>query len=174
MKHMFLARTIFAMVLLLILSSCAQSGLQIGYSVNLCCPGNYSQYRTYSLESQEMPGFLQEYVASEFNVAIQERGLVRNDNNADVAIKLIYRHINLNPEQETIDPFERRTEMDVTLRYVATILVEIYETNSGAQVWSGQINRIHNVYPGEYMHEDRAKPAFLATFRELLANYPTI
>jgi len=160
--------------IMLFLAGCAQNTLQIGYSVNLCCPGDYEKYRNYRLELREMPGFLQNYVASEFNAAMQEKDLARNDGMPDITVRLTYRHINLNPEQELIDPFERRIDQDVTLRYIATIMVDIFETSSGRQVWGGQINRIHSVLPGEYMHEENAKPAFLLAFRELLANYPTI
>jgi len=156
------------------LVGCAQNTMQIGYSVNLCCPGDYDKYGNYRLELKEMPGFLQDYVAAEFDEAMQEKGLSRNDNMPDMTVRLTYKHINLNPEQELIDPFERRIDQDVTLRYVATIMVDMFETSSGRQVWGGQINRIHSVLPGEYMHEERAKPAFLQAFRELLGNYPTI
>jgi hypothetical protein len=159
---------------LLFLTACAQNSMQIGHSVNLCCPGDYEKYRSYRLDLREMPGFLQEYVASEFDVAMQEKGLTRNDRVPDMTVRLTYRHINLNPEQELIDPFERSVNQDVTLRYVATILVDMFETSSDRHVWGGRINRIHTVLPGEYMHEERAKPAFLLAFRELLKSYPTI
>jgi hypothetical protein len=165
---------ILSLSILLFLTACAQNAMQIGHSVNLCCPGDYENYRSYRLDLREMPGFLQGYVASEFDVAMQEKGLSRNDSMPDMTVRLTYRHINLNPEQELIDPFERSVNQDVTLRYVATIMVDMFEISSGRQVWGGQINRIHTVLPGEYMHEERAKPAFLLAFRELLKNYPTI
>lgn len=157
---------------LLFLSACAQNGGQIGYSVNLCCPGNYDEYKEYRLETQDLPSFLGDYVIAEFDTVFQEKGLARNDSRNQLRVTLSYRHINLNAEQETIDPFERRLDEDVTLRYVATIVVDIRESSSGEMVWSGQINRIHTVVPGEYMHEDRARPEFSGAFREMLASYP--
>lgn len=160
------------LTVLLFLSSCAQNGGQIGYTVNLCCPGNYDEYKEYRVETQDLPSFLGDYVVAEFDTVFQEKGLTRNDNRNELRVTLSYRHINLNAEQEAIDPFERRLDEDVTLRYVATIVVDIRESSSGQMVWSGQINRIHTVVPGEYMHEDRARPEFADAFREVLASYP--
>ena len=160
------------LALIVLLSSCAQTGGQIGYSVNLCCPGNYGEYKEYRIETQDLPSFLGDYVIAEFDRVFQEKGLTRNDNRNQLRVTLSYRHINLNAEQETIDPFERRVDEDVTLRYVATILVDIRESSTGQLVWSGQINRIHTVVPGEYMHEDRARPEFAGAFRQMLTSYP--
>lgn len=159
---------------ILMLAGCAQDFMQIGASTTTCCPGDYDQYLAYGLEFRDMPGFLQEYVGEEFDAAFQEKGLVRNDRLNDVVVSLVYRHINLNPEQEHIDPFERRIEEDTRLRYVATIAIEIHESDSGDLVWAGQINRIHSVLPGAYMHEDRARPAFREAFREALSTYPAL
>jgi hypothetical protein len=159
---------------MLLLASCAQNGGQIGHSVNLCCPGNYAAYQSYGVSTQEMPGFLEEYVLAEFDGAFQEKGLLRNDRLNDVRVTLSYRHVNLNPDQEQFDPFERRIEEEIVLRYVANIVVDIHESSTNRLVWSGQINRIHSVRPGEYMHEDRARPEFRAAFRELLASYPAL
>jgi len=159
---------------LLLMVGCAQDFMQIGHSTTHCCPGDYDEYLAYGLQFQDMPGFLQEYVGEEFDAAFQEKGLVRNDRLNDITVRLIYRHINLNPEQEHIDPFERRIEEDTRLRYVATIVIEMHESDSGELVWAGQINRIHSVLPGSYMHEDRARPAFRAAFREALSSYPPL
>lgn len=153
-------------------TACAQTSLQIGHSVNLCCPGSYGEYKEYRLETQDIPSFLSDYVVSEFDSVFQEKGLIRNDSRNQVRITLSYQHVNLNPEQEAIDPFERQLEEDVTLRYIATIVVDIRESSTGEMVWSGQINRIHTVIPGEYMHEDVARPEFAGAFREMLATYP--
>jgi hypothetical protein len=160
--------------ILLGLTACAQTSQQIGHSVNLCCPGNYGEYKEYRLETQDIPSFLNAYVVSEFDSVFQEKGLMRNDSRNQVRITLSYQHVNLNPEQETIDPFERQLVDDVTLRYIATIVVDIRESSTGEMVWSGQINRIHTVVPGEYMHEDVARPEFAGAFREMLASYPVL
>jgi hypothetical protein len=164
----------FAVAAILLLVGCAQTGSQIGHSVNLCCPGNYAEYSDYGVELTEMPGFLADYVVVEFDRAFQEKGLRRNDNRNQLRVALSYRHVNLNPEQENIDPFERRIEEDIVLRYEATIIVEMRESASGLLVWSGQINHLHSVTPGEFMHEERARPEFANAFRAMLASYPML
>jgi len=156
------------------LGACAGDFRQIGYSTTYCCPGDYENYHAWGLEYQNMPVFLRDYVGEEFEQAFAEKGLIRNDRLNDIVVTLRYSHVNLNPEQELVDPFERRVEQDVRLRYAATIEIEMHETDSGERVWAGQINRIHSVLPGEYMHEDRARPAFRVAFTEALASYPAL
>jgi len=119
-----------------------------------------------------MPAFLSNYVVAEFDRAFQEKGLSRNDRSNQLRVSLTYRHVNLNPEQEDIDPFERRIEEDVVLRYEATILVEIRESATGKVVYAGKVNHLHSVIPGEYMHEERARPEFANAFRAMLSSYP--
>lgn len=119
-----------------------------------------------------MPLFLRDYVANEFDIAIQEKGLNRNDQINDLRIVLRYNHVNLFPAQQDIDPFVRRGSSNVELNYIATLEVEMYETRTSELVWAGSVSRIHSVVPGEYMHEDRAGPEFQAAFRKLLNDYP--
>lgn len=165
-------RLVLIVSLMLGLTACAGNGMQIGNSVSLCCPGDYDNYQNYRIELQEMPGFLSDYMLAEFETALREKGLQRNALNPDLIVRLSYQHINLNPEQEEVDPFERRTDQDIMLRYVATIVIEMLEQPSNKVVWAGQVNRIHTVVPGEYMHEENARPEMLAAFRDLLTNYP--
>ncbi|MBU2097660.1 MAG: hypothetical protein KKD00_02785 [Gammaproteobacteria bacterium] len=165
---------IFLVSIAFLLVGCAQTGAQIGHSIHQCCPGNYMEYRDYGVELREIPAFLSDYVVAEFDRAFQEKGLTRNDNRNQLRVALTYRHVNLNPEQEEIDPFERRVEEDIVLRYEATILVEIRESASGKVVYAGQINHLHSVTPGEFMHEERARPEFANAFRAMLGSYPTL
>ncbi len=164
--------TLFA-ACLVFLSSCAQTGTQIGSSLTLCCPGDYENYEDFGLEVVDMPIFLRDYVSAEFEAVFQSKGLSRNDRMNDVRAVLTYRHINLDPETEDIDPFVRLESISTELRYIARIDVDIYETRSNDLVWAGSISRIHQVSPGEYMHEDRAKPSFYQAFSNLLADYPS-
>ncbi len=167
------ARLFFVAVSFLIVS-CSQSPYKIGSSVTLCCPGDYQEYSTYSLGSKDLPLFLSAYVLEEFDKAIQEKGLVRNDNIHDLIITLSYKHINLTAEQENIDPFFRQESINTELKFIAKLIVEMHETATNKLVWSGQINRIHTVRPGEYMHDERARGEFLMAFRKMLASYPNV
>lgn len=167
-------QTLLMLVAGSLLAACATGGPQVGHTVTLCCPGNYAEYRAYGLDVQDMPGFLSDYMVAEFDAALQDKGLVRNDRLNDLVVTLSYRHVNLNPEQEEVDPFERRIEEEQMLRYVANIVVEMRETDTGRDVWAGRINRIHTVLPGEYMHEEGARPEIRNAFTQMLESYPAL
>ena len=156
-----------------LLASCVQTGTQIGASPSLCCPGDYANYATYGLSTEDMPQFLRDYVVAEFDAAFQAKGLRRNDSRNDLRVLLRYNHINLNPEQQDIDPFERIESQNVELSYIAAIDIEMVDTRSNELVWAGSISRIHRVTPGEYMHEAGARPAFQQAFSTVLESYPS-
>ncbi len=161
-------------LLLVLLTACAQTGGQIGTTLDVCCPGDYDDYDDYGVLVVDMPLFLREYVMTEFDRAFQEKGLNRNDQINDLRVELRYNHINLRTDQEEINPFMRMEAMSTELSYVAEIQVRMFETATGNLVWGGSIRRIHHVTPGEYMHEERARPEFLQAFREILQSYPDL
>ena len=158
----------------IILVGCAQTGTQIGSNLSICCPGNYSSYTEYGLEVQNMPIFLRDYVTAEFESAFNQKGLSRNDRINDVRVVLRYVQIDLVPGQAEIDPFVRIERLNVELNYIARIEIEILETQSNDVVWAGSVSRIHQVTPGEYMHENRARPYFQQAFQSLLESYPPL
>lgn len=168
----FISRLIVLLGLAMLLLACSQTATQIGSSPLLCCPGGYESYSEYSLETENLPIFLRDYVVAEFERAFDSKGLSRNDQFHDVEVVLRYNHINLYPDQQDIDPFVRIESLSVELSYVAQIVVEVFETATGDKVWAGAISRIHQVTPGEYMHESRASPAFYDAFVRMLENYP--
>ncbi|CAN0437923.1 unnamed protein product [Discosporangium mesarthrocarpum] len=161
-------------LLLVSLAGCTLSGRQIGTSLETCCPGDYDDYDDYGVRVIDMPIFLRDYVVEEFDTAFQEKGLSRNDQINDLRVELHYNHINLRPDQEDINPFVRVEALTTELSYIAEIEVLMYETVTNNLVWGGSISRIHQVTPGEYMHEGRARAEFLEAFRSLLENYPDL
>lgn len=156
------------------LAGCSLTGGQIGTSLEVCCPGDYDDYDDYAVRAINMPLFLRDYVVEEFDTAFQEKGLSRNDQINDLRVELEYNHINLRPEQEDINPFVRVEALTTELTYIAEIEVRMYETATNNLVWGGSISRIHQVTPGEYMHEGRARLEFQQAFRTLLENYPDL
>tara|TARA_R100001377_G_scaffold18176_2_gene9346 strand:- start:858 stop:1385 length:528 start_codon:yes stop_codon:yes gene_type:complete len=166
-------KAIGSLLFLTILTACSSTaGTRIGNTVTLCCPGNYANYQSYAIEDAGVPFFMRDYVIMEFDTAFQELGMVRNDGSGDIIVNLNYRHVNLDSEQQDIDPLMRVESMTVELRYIANIDISMRERAGGKIVWEGTISRIHTVQPGEYMHEEGASTAFLATFRDLLSEYP--
>ena len=173
MQRTHLVRLTVTLFFLGLLSACSSyQSMSIGNTVTLCCPGNYANYNNYAIEVEGLPVFLRDYVVTEFDTAFQELGMTRNDVNSDIVVNLTYRHVSLNPEQQAIDPFTRIETMNTTIDYIANIDITMRERNGGKEVWGGTISHIHSVAPGEYMHEEGAKPAFLMTFRDLLTEYP--
>ena len=161
------------LIFALFLQGCSSTGgLRIGNSLTLCCPGNYNDYVEYRVEVENLPLFLRGYVVSAFDTAFEELGLERNDQTSDLVVTLAYQHVNLNAEQQNINPFIRPETITEELSDIAVINITMRETATGMEVWEGTISRMHNVTPGEYMHEDRASTAFLNTFRDLLSDYP--
>ena len=160
------------LAVMLVFTGCTQTGLRIGNTVTLCCPGSYADYEAYRLQTENMPIFLRNWIVDMFDSSFQERGMERNDQVNDLIVTLSYQHVNLNPETEDVNPFVRQESIDVELRYIAVVNVSMRETRTGEEVWAGQVSRIHTVSPGEYMHEGPARVAFLETFRDLLADYP--
>ncbi len=167
-------KTVFVVCCLWILTACSQTGPQIGTSLILCCPADYANYNEYRLETVDVPLFLRDYVVSEFESAFQAKGLSRNDRANDIRIVMTYRHIELFPGQPDIDPFVRMDALNVELNYIARIEIQMIETSSNEVVWAGSVSRIHQVSPGEYMHEDRARPYFYQAFQSLLESYPAL
>ncbi|MFT5691023.1 MAG: hypothetical protein ACI92E_000348 [Oceanicoccus sp.] len=158
----------------LAVSGCAQTGSQIGKNLRLCCPGDYVSYREYGLEVVDMPLFLADYIATEFTAVLEEKGLIRNDRVNDVKVVLRYKQVDLVPGQEVIDPYVKNESLNIELSYIATVEIDIIETQSSDLVWAGSVSRVHRVRPGEYMHEDRARPYFYSAFQSLLVSYPVL
>tara|TARA_R110001592_G_scaffold211099_1_gene462790 strand:+ start:33 stop:557 length:525 start_codon:yes stop_codon:yes gene_type:complete len=172
MFKLHLVKTIATLLFLTFLTACSSTEPRIGNTVTLCCPGNYANYRSYGVEDAGVPIFMRDYVITEFDTAFQELGMTRNDGSGDIVVNLSYRHVNLDSEQQDIDPLMRVESMTVELRYIANIDISMRERAGGKIVWEGTISRIHTVQPGEYMHEEGASTAFLMTFRDLLTEYP--
>ena len=151
-----------------------QTGYQIGSRLETCCPGDYDDYDSYSLATNNMPLFLRDYVVEEFEAAFAEKGVVRDDQFHDLNVVMRYNHINLSPEQEEINPFVRIEAISTELSYIAEIEVEMYETATENLVWAGSISRIHHVTPGEYMHVGPARLEFRNAFARMLEDYPDL
>jgi len=153
---------------LLFISGCEQNSLRIGNGVDICCPGDYANYHSFNVETHELPFFMRDYVVNEFISALEQRGLHYNEQVSDLQIALVYRHINLNADQQQIDPFVTQSIIDgesveTELRYIATIDIIMRESTTNKVIWAGEVHRLHT---------PRAIAAFRESFRDLLQHYP--
>lgn len=152
-----------------ILASCASNSSGIGTYIETCCPG--SGYETFSVTTKDIPAFLGPLMQSNFSVAFANHGLQPTTENADLAVELRYEQENLSANR-TNDDFEEQIASGDSLRFVAKIVIDIRETGTDKIIWSGHLQRIHDVGPGEYMHTGSASIALLDAFTKVLKDFP--
>ena len=156
---------IFLFVLLL--TSCQTNQSGIGYSVDFCCVEKI--YRTFTVRSENFPEFLRPLMVSSFQAVFSEKGFNPVERNGDLEVLLRYEQEDID-EVSRLDDFEGHLEPGGKLRYMAKVRIEIREL-SGGLVWSGNMQRIHDVDAGEYMHAGKATVALQNTMRLMLKSF---
>ena len=151
-----------------LLSACASNPSGIGTNVTLCCADKAHQ--SFSVSAVDIPAFLGPLLVSNFSVALAARGLQPVEDDADLDVVLKYVQTNL-IQDNAKDDFDESLSPGGDVRFSAKIVVEIKDASSGKMVWSGSIQRTHNVSPGEYMHTGRASISLLDSFMELLVDF---
>jgi hypothetical protein len=58
------------------------------------------------------------------------------------------------------------------VRFVAQVQLELKNSVTGEMLWSGSMQRVHNVYEGSYMHDAPARAAMRNAFLEIFGDYP--
>ncbi len=164
-----LKNTTLVLGLFVLLAGCASKFNGIGTSMISCCAA--PEYQTFSVEAVEMPAFLGAIVMSNFNVALAERGVQPVSENGDLHVILRYEQENLSMPND-YDEFDERIDDGLRTRFMAKVVIEMTDTDNDQVVWSGSLQRIHNVGPGDYMHTGIASIAMLEAMRELLLDYP--
>jgi uncharacterized protein YoaH (UPF0181 family) len=141
--------------------------------------------------TRDMPAFLGPIMTSNFSVALASHGLtplapsadlVSSDRPtsdtsistdsvpADLTVELSYEQENLSVDSDR-DHFAERLATGDALRFVAKIMIEIRDNSTNEIVWAGQIQRIHDVGPGEYMHTGKASMPLLTAFTQVLEDF---
>jgi hypothetical protein len=85
-------------------------------------------------------------------------------------VELSYEQENLSPDTER-DNFAEHLATGDAQRFVAKIMIEIRDNSTNEVVWAGQIQRIHDVGPGEYMHTGKASIPLLDAFTQVLKDF---
>ncbi|MDH5738215.1 MAG: hypothetical protein OEZ23_07875, partial [Gammaproteobacteria bacterium] len=98
-----------------------------------------------------------------------EKGFNPVERNGDLEVLLRYEQEDID-EVSRLDDFEGHLEPGGKLRYMAKVRIEIREL-SGGLVWSGNMQRIHDVDAGEYMHAGKATVALQNTMRLMLKSF---
>ena len=122
------------------------------------------------MSAVDIPAFLGPLMVSNFSVALAARGLQPVMQDADLDVVLKYVQTNL-IQNNAKDDFDESLSPGGDVRFIAKIVFEIKDAGSGKMVWSGSIQRTHNISPGEYMHTGRASISLLDSFMELLVDF---
>lgn len=163
---------------ILLIAGCATERSGIGVSVTHCCGASKSaatevsgsQYETFSVVAEDIPAFLGPLMVSNLIVALTHHGLQPVSDEPDLAVVLRYVQENLSIPRER-DNFEEMISTGDSERFAARMTIEIRDPASGTLVWSGYIERLHDVGPGEWMHTGRASVAIYDSFVEVLKDF---
>jgi hypothetical protein len=159
----------FAATLLLV-AGCATDHARIDTATTTCCSS--PQYKTFFVKAESIPAFLGPLMVSNFSVAFANIGMQPVEEDADLNVVLRYEQQDLDRARRPRDNFEGKISSGDTTRFMARIVVEMHDAKTGKIVWSGHIQRLHDVGPGDYMHTGKASMAIFDAFVKLLKNYP--
>lgn len=151
------------------LAGCASNTSEIDIAVVECCPPD--KYETFSVVPQDIPAFLGPLMVSNFSVAFANHGMQPVPSEGDLMVVLRYEQVNLSPDRSRGD-FEERIGTGDSMRFIARIAIEMRDPETEAIVWSGHIQRLHDVGAGDWMHTGNASQAILQRFTDVLAEYP--
>lgn len=157
------------MVLLATIAACGTSYSGIGATVVECCPER--SYRSFHVDTEEMPAFLGPLMVSNFSVAFAAHGLEPVTGEADLRVLMRFEMDDLTPVVPH-DPFGQSVSPSPETRFAARILVEISEWGTTEPIWVGKLERIHDLGRGQVMHTGRASIAILDAFTALLSDFP--
>lgn len=154
---------------LLTLMACQSDTSGIGYDLGKCCAS--SEYKTFSTMTDNMPEFLKPLMVSNFQAAFSAMGMSPVNGQGSLKVTLRYEQDNMSVDTP-LDDFEGHLEPGGKMRYLAKVWVEMLDVTTKKIVWSGSIQRIHDVDAGEYMHAGKASIFLREAFERLLRNYP--
>ena len=164
--------TVLCSILFFMLAACTTNTSGIGAAVIECCDKvPAGKYISFDVEAVDMPAFLSPLMVSNFSVAFANHGLQPMATAGDLHVQLKYDQSNLLDSVDH-DDFGDHIAPGGDVRFIARVTVNIYDGQSRELVWSGSLQRLHDVSPGEYMHTGNASVALLQSFSELLASFP--
>lgn len=157
------------LLVLMALTGCQSDTSGIGFSIGQCCADD--KYESFSTQTLNMPEFLKPLMVSNFQAIFSSSGMNPVIQGGDLKVVLRYEQENIS-SREPHDDFEGHLEPGGNVRYLARVWVEMSDAKTDALVWSGSIQRLHDVDAGEFMHSGKASLALQQAFKKLLANYP--
>ncbi len=156
-------------IVLLLATGC--SGLPtIASDVTYCCHPMAEDVRTYRVEFEDTPEFLKPMLRDEASIVLSGHGLEYTEGDAESILLMTF----INKTLERGDDVEawERIAPGGGVRFIAQVVIEMKDSVTGELIWSGSMQRIHNVYEGSYMHDAPARTAMRNAFLEMFADYP--
>ena len=151
-----------------LLAGCATDNARIDTAVTKCCGAG--ETRTFQVVTRNVPAFLGPLMVSNFSVAFANIGMQPVESGADLMVELRYEQSNLSPDRAH-DDFEERIATGDAMRFIARVVIEVRDAKTRQLVWSGHVQRLHDVGPGDYMHTGRASIAIYDAFTKVLKDY---
>ncbi|MDZ7686913.1 MAG: hypothetical protein U5O39_19810 [Gammaproteobacteria bacterium] len=152
----------------LLIGGCAVDRSRIDTAVIECCAAE--SYRTFTAPAENIPPFLGPLMVSNFSVAFASRGMQPVQEDGDVVAVLRYEQIDLTSERAR-DDFDEQLTTGEARRFIARITIEIRDPETEEIVFSGHIQRLHDVGAGDWMHTGLATNAIFESFNEVLEDY---
>jgi hypothetical protein len=153
------------------LAGCASPG-DVSHKLEYCCGTNEVPLSSYTIQLNDIPGFLVPYLRDELIAALAEKGMREVPSGGQANVSLTYSEIYPDAGQAVVDDgFGDPLATARSRQFVAVVTLEIRRAANGAEVLRGTLSRMHTVSVGEYMHE-RARTAIRAGFDRLLKRLP--
>ena len=144
----------------------------ISTDVSYCCQAGTEGIRTFRVEFEDMPEFLKPMLRDAASVVLGSKGLEYTEGDAHAILLMRYVDKTLSrAEEEQLESWERIAPGG-GVRFVAQVQLELKNSVTGEMLWSGSMQRVHNVYEGSYMHDAPARAAMRNAFLEIFADYP--
>ena len=154
----------------IILAGCG-SLPSISTGENYCCHPLAESISTYRVEFEDTPEFLKPMLRDEASIVLANHGYDYTEGDADAILLMTFVNKTLEQDSEDQEAWERIAPGG-GVRFIAQVVLTMSHAVSGERIWSGEMQRIHNVYEGSYMHDIPARAAMRDAFTELFASLP--
>ena len=120
-----------------------------------------------------MPEFLKPMLRDEASVVLDRKGLeYTEEDGADAILKMTFVNRTLEAGEAAQDEAWETIAPGGGVRFIAEVRLVMTAAASGETVWSGSMDRIHNVYEGSYMHDTPGRAAMRDAFLAMFAGFP--
>jgi hypothetical protein len=153
---------------MLLVSVCGCASTAMDIYVPAHCHGVAEPFQTYTLEFVDVPGFIDDVIATSLEGALMAQGLTEApENDADVKVISSFFLIDRNPPPQEEDPFGESVETGIINRFVTHLEVEVLDRRTDQIIWTGAMYRAHAIQGGETFHDDRAVLIIRQAFDEM-------